>query len=123
MSELDGSYRIITVSSYGGPIEQKSDGVTEIRDGKTQRRDDNNVLWTSSFEVTGPEQVKMTSVADPSDANHDFALIRPDGAPTRQPVTYEALLRYSRKGDKIQLSGQIEFGKEIIILTMRRIGD
>ena len=87
MSELDGSYRIITVSSYGGPIEHKSDGVTQVRDGKTQRRDDNNVLWTSTFEVTGPEQVKMTSVADPTDANHDFALIRPDGAPTRQPVS------------------------------------
>jgi hypothetical protein len=121
-SELDGTYRIVTVSSYGGPIEQKSDGVTEIRDGRTQRRDANNVLWTSTFEVVSPDQVKMTSVADPADAAGDFALLRPDGAPTRAPVTYETLLRYARKGDKVQLSGQIEYGKDIIILTMRSIG-
>ena len=122
-SELDGTYRIITVSSYDGPIERKSDGITEIRDGQTHRTDDNNVIWTSSFDIISDNQVRMTSVADPSKATGDFALTRPDGSPTRESVTYESIMRYARKGDKIQLSGQIEYGSEIIILTMRKISD
>jgi len=122
-SELDGTYRVITVSSYDGPIEQKSDGMTEIRNGQTMRTDNNDVVWTSNFTIIDETAVKMVSVADPRDAKGDFALYRPDGAPTREPVTYETVLRLSRKGEQIQLSGQIEYGKEIIILTMRKITD
>lgn len=122
-SELDGTYRVITVSSYDGPIERKSDGITEIRNGQTNRRDDNNILWTSTFTVMDDGQVKMVSVADPTEARGDAALVRPDGTPTRSPVTYESVMKLARKGDKIQMSGQIQYGNEIVILTMRRIGD
>lgn len=122
-SELDGTYRVITVSSYDGPIERKSDGVTEIRNGQTNRRDDSDILWTSTFTVMDDGQVKMVSVADPTEARNDAALIRPDGTPTRSPVTYESVMKLSRKGDRIQMSGQIQYGNEIVILTMRRIGD
>lgn len=122
-SQLDGKYQVSTVTNYDGPLERKSDGITEIRDGKTSRIDDNNVVWTSAFEVMNNKQVKMISVADPSRAKSDFALNRPDGSPTREPVTYETILRYARKEDKVQMSGQIEYGNEIIFITMRRIGD
>jgi len=121
-SELDGTYQVSTVSNYDGPLERKSDGVTEIRDGKTSRTDENKVVWTSEFVVMNNKQIKMISVADPSRAAGDFALNRPDGSPTREPVTYESILRYARKGDQIQMSGQIEYGKEIIFITLRKIG-
>ncbi len=122
-SELDGTYQISTVSNYEGPLERKSDGITEIRGGQTERTDENQVVWTSTFSVMNNKQVRMVSVADPSGAAGDFALTRPDGSPTREPVTYESVLRYARKDDKIQMSGQIEYGNEIIFITMRKIGD
>lgn len=118
-NELDGIYHVSSVTNYNGPLERKSDGLTEIRNGRTERRDDNNVLWTSTFEVLNEREVKMISVADPREAKSDFALNRPDGSPTREPVTYEGILRYSRKEDRVQLSGQLEYGDEIIFLTMR----
>lgn len=120
--ELDGRYNVSSTSSYGGPLERKSDGVTDIVDGKTARTDGNNVLWTSSFTVISETEVEMISVADPSRANKDYALTRPDGVPTRDPVTYRTVLKLARKGDKIQMSGQIEYGNDVIFLTMRKIG-
>lgn len=66
----------------------------------------------------------MTSVADPTDARDDFMLTRPDGSPTRDPVTYESILRLSKRDDrKIQISGQIEYGNEVVLLTIRKIAD
>ena len=65
----------------------------------------------------------MTSVADPSEAAIDFLLTAPDGSPTREITTYEASLKLSRKGeDKIQMSGQIHYGNDVVFLTMRKIG-
>jgi len=110
------------VSNYDGPLERKSDGQTEIRGGETSRTDENGVVWTSSFTIMNNTQIKMVSVADPTNAAGDFALNRPDGSPTREPVTYESVLRYARKGDQVQMSGQIEYGKEIVFITLRRTG-
>ncbi len=119
--ELDGKYNVSSTSSYDGPLERKSDGITEIIDGKTLRTDGNNVQWTSTFRVLSETEVEMTSVADPSKANKDYALTRPDGTPTRDSVTYSTILKLARKGDKIQLSGRIEYGNDVILLTMRKI--
>ena len=120
-TELDGTYQISTVTNYDGPLERKSDGLTKILEGKTERIDDNNVIWTSEFTIMNNKEVKMTSVADPSRASSDFALNRPDGTPTREPVTYESILRFAQKDEKIQMSGQIEYGDEIIFITLRKI--
>lgn len=120
---LDGKYRITSTTSYKGPIEKRSDGETEIRDGKTSRIDDARCKWTSTFEIINDNEVKMTSVADPGDAAIDFLLTAPDGTPTREVTTYEASLKLSRKGDdKIQMSGQIHYGNDVVFLTMRKIG-
>ncbi|NQZ13901.1 MAG: hypothetical protein HRT94_03610 [Alphaproteobacteria bacterium] len=120
-NELDGTYQVTSTTNYQGPLEKKSDGQTEIVDGKTQRRDQANCLWTSTFTVVSENEVEMVSVADPSEANEDFSLMRPDGSPTREPVTYKSTLKYARKGDRIQLSGQIEYGNDVTFLTMRKI--
>lgn len=122
-TELDGKYRVTTTSNYNGPLEKKSDGETEIRDGQTRRYDDANCLWTSTFTIKSDTEVEMTSVADPAEAHTDFLLTRPDGSPTRDAVTYTSTLKLSRKDDdKIQMSGQIEYGNELIFITMRKIG-
>ncbi len=120
---LDGKYRISTTTSYQGPLEKRSDGETEIVNSQTQRVDDANCKWTSTFTVLNDNEVKMTSVADPSEAAVDFLLTAPDGSPTRETVTYEATLKYARKGDDIQLSGQIEYGSDVVFLTMRTLRD
>ena len=121
MSDLDGKYNVSSTSSYGGPLERKSDGITEIRDGKTSRTDDNGVLWSSTFTTLSETEVEMISVADPARARADYALTRPDGVPTREPVTYRTVLKLARKGERIQMSGQIEYGNDIVFLTMRKI--
>ena len=119
---LDGKYRITTTTSYNSPIEKRSDGKTEIRNGQTQRFDEANCKWTSTFEVISETQVKMTSIADPENAKIDFLLTAPDGSPTRDITTYEALLKLSRKdNDKIQMSGQIHYGHDVVFITMRKI--
>lgn len=120
---LDGRYRVTTTSSYRGPLEKKSDGETEIRGGKTHRFDAANCEWTSSFEIVSETEVKMTSVADPTNSDIDFLLTAPDGSPTRNAVTYEASLKLARKEDKIQMSGQIHYGHDVVFLTMRKIAD
>jgi hypothetical protein len=120
--ELDGTYQVSSTSSYDGPLERKSDGVTQIIDGKTLRTDDNGVQWTSTFTVLNDHEVEMISVADPRKAKQDYALTRPDGVPTREPVTYRTVLKLARKGERIQMSGQIEYGNDVIFLTMRKTG-
>ena len=120
---LDGKYRITSTTSYQGPIEKRSDGETEIRDGKTSRIDDAKCKWTSTFEILNDNEVKMTSVADPTNSAIDFLLTAPDGTPTREVTTCVANLKLSRKGDdKIQMSGQIHYGSDVVFLTMRKIG-
>lgn len=117
---LDGVYQVSSTSNYDGPLVKRSDGVTEIRNGQTSRRDGNDVLWTSTFHILSDTEVEMVSVADPRDARPDFALLKHDGTPSRAVTTYTSKLRLARKDDKIQLSGQIEYGDEIILLTMRK---
>ena len=107
--ELDGHYRVSSTTNYTGPLEKRSDGETYIRKGKTERIDNAGCKWTSTFTVIDENTVEMVSVADPEDADIDFLLRRPDGSPTRDPVTYTSRLKLARKEDKIQMSGQIEY--------------
>lgn len=118
---LDGKYIITSTTDYKGPLEKKSDGETEICDGQTRRYDRANCLWTSTFTIISDTQVEMISTADPAEADVDFLLTRPDGSPTRSPVTYKTTLKLARKDDRIQMSGQISYGGDLTFITMRRI--
>lgn len=124
-TDLDGVYNVNTMSDYDGPLKKRSDGETEIRGGKTHRVDDAGCVWNSTFEWVDDErnEVKMISVADPSDADSDFLLTRPDGTPTAEKVTYETILKVMRKEDKIQMTGSLNYGAETVIITMRKTGD
>lgn len=119
---LDGKYLVTSTTDYKGPLEKKSDGETEIRDGQTRRYDRVNCLWTSTFRIVSETEVEMTSVADPEQADLDFLLTRPDGSPTREKVTYRTVLKLARKDDRIQMSGQISYGGDLTFVTMRRTG-
>ncbi|MCB9989668.1 MAG: hypothetical protein H6868_10120 [Rhodospirillales bacterium] len=103
-------------------MDKKSDGVTDIREGQTNRRDKHNILWTSTFRILSDTEVEMTSIADPREATDGAALTRPDGTPSLEPVTYTAILKLARKDDRIQMSGSIEYGNEVVMLTMRKTG-
>lgn len=119
---LDGTYIVTSTTDYKGPLEKKSDGETEIRDGQTRRYDRANCLWTSTFTVLSETEVEMVSVADPSEADVDFLLTRPDGSPTREAVTYKTTLKLARKDERVQMSGQISYGRDLTFITMRKTG-
>lgn len=120
--ELDGKYQVTSASSYRGPIVKKSDGETEIRNGKTERYDKANCKWTSTFIILNETEVEMVSLADPTESDADFLLIAPDGSPTSEPTTYHSILKLARKDDRIQMSGQIDYGNEVVFLTLKKIG-
>lgn len=120
-TDLDGKYQISTTTSYSGPLDFKSDGVTVIEGGQTNRRDQHGCIWTSTFTILSDDEVEMVTVADPVNADPDFSLRRPDGTACRQPVTYRTVLKMARKDDRIQLSGRVEYGNEVTFITMRRV--
>lgn len=119
--DLDGKYRVTTMSDYQGPIPMQSDGETEIINGQTSRVDKAKCKWNTVFTVLNENEVKMESMADPADAAPDFCLTLPNGSLTREPVTYTTILKVARKGDKIRLSGQIQNGSVITMLTMTKV--
>jgi len=123
-TDLDGTYNVNTVSDYEGPLQKKSDGQTTIVGGKTHRVDDAGCEWNSLFRWVDEEktQVKMISIADPINAHADFLLTRPDGAPTSDRVTYESVLNVKRMGDKVQMTGSLNYGDETVLITMRKNG-
>ena len=45
------------------------------------------------------------------------------GTPTSESVTYEAELKLRVQGNKIQMSGSINYGEETVMLTLRKIAD
>ena len=121
--ELDGLYAVTTMSDYDGPLKKQSDGQTTITNGKTHRIDNAGCEWNSTFEWANDEKtlVTMTSIADPLNANADFLLLRPDGTPTSDKVTYTSQLKVMRKGERIQMTGAINYGADTTIITMRKI--
>jgi hypothetical protein len=121
IEDLNGKYRVTTVSDYNGPVPMKSDGITEIKDGRTHRTDANGVEWTTQFTVASDTEVTMTSTADPKGARAEFLLTKENGELTNDPVTYTTALKVSRKGDEIRLSGTIQHGKVSTILNMMKI--
>lgn len=64
-TDLDGTYTVTSLTSYQGPLQKQSDGITKIEGGKTFRVDEAGCEWRSTFEWVNDTQVKLTSVADP----------------------------------------------------------
>ena len=54
---------------------------------------------------------------------HDITDAPETRAPRDLDMIAVKVLKLARKGDKIQMSGQIEYGADVVFLTMRRIGE
>lgn len=121
LEELDGDYRVITISDYTGPIPMQSDGITTIHQGETSRTDSAGCKWHTKISVLSDNELRFESTADPSDAKPDFCLTNERGELTRDPVTYFTVMKVARKGDKLRLSGQIQHGKIVTMITMTKI--
>lgn len=121
LQDLDGQYRVTTVSDYKGPVPMQSDGVTEIRNGETNRVDKAGCKWHTRITVLNDAEVQFESTADPTEAAPDFCLTKANGDLTRDPVTYTTIMKVARKDDKIRLSGQIEFGRVTTVITMTKM--
>lgn len=120
LKDLDGQYRVTTISDYHGPVPMQSDGITAIKDGETNRVDKAGCKWNTKITVLSDDEVKFESTADPSEAAPDFCLTRENGELTRDPVTYTTIMKVARKGDKIRLSGQIQHGSVTTVITMMK---
>jgi len=123
---FDGLYKINTNSTALGFVNSKSDGETRIEKSKTNRVDSANCKWTSSFDLISQGIVKMTSIADLSEADPGFTLSPSDGMepPSRSRQTYETLLDVEYEAGKVvQMSGQIEANGIVVYLSLDRIGD
>lgn len=121
MDELDGRYEIRTQSSEAGPHTLDSDGVTEIRDGLTWRKDKNGFIWESAFTITG-DAVLMQSTLDPSHAPGGKFITDEKGNPTKSIMTYKTVMAVSRDNGRLTLSGDISHGDTVTRVTMSKIG-
>lgn len=121
IEDLDGKYRVTTISDYNGPVPMKSDGITEVVNGQTHRSDANGVQWTTQFTVISDNEVRLTSTADPKNAKENFLLTKENGELTGDPIVYTAVLKVARKGADIRLSGAIQYGKTSTVINMAKI--
>ncbi|MEM7679513.1 MAG: hypothetical protein AAF182_00715 [Pseudomonadota bacterium] len=123
---FDGAYKISTTSTALGFANFQSDGDTRIEKSETDRVDNAGCKWNSRFELVSQGVVKMTSIADPSNADEDFFLTVPNsnGKQTREPQTYETLLDVTYVDGKAEImSGQIDANGIVVHITMTRVGD
>ncbi|MEZ0259543.1 MAG: hypothetical protein ACAH80_00945 [Alphaproteobacteria bacterium] len=119
LEELDGKYEIHSERVSGGMAVPDGDGMTEIKNGLTFRKDKNGFIWESSFTLAGPDRVQMESTIDPSHA--DTFLKDEKGNLTKAMLTYRALLDASRENGRLVLRGDVKHGDEVTRLTMTKV--
>lgn len=119
LEELDGKYEIHSEKISGGEAVPDGDGITEIRNGLTFRKDKNGFIWESSFTLKGADQVQMESTIDPSHA--DKYLKDEKGNLTKAMLTYRAVLDVSREGGRLVLKGDVSHAGEVTRLTMTKV--
>ncbi len=121
VGDIDGKYEVKSETSKGGPYVVNGDGITEIRNGLTYRKDANGFIWESSFSILNDHQVQMESTVDPSHAG-DSTFIQDDkGNLTKGMMTYKTILDVTTDDGKIVLSGTIRHGDETTRLVMRKM--
>jgi hypothetical protein len=119
LEELDGKYEIHSERISGGTAVPDGDGMTEIKNGLTFRKDKNGFIWESSFTLAGPDTVKMESTIDPSHA--DTFLKDEKGNLTKAMLTYRAMLSVSRENGRLVLKGDVNHAGETTRLTMTKV--
>lgn len=120
MDELDGRYEIRTQTSDSGPHALDADGITEVKNGMTWRKDKNGFIWESAFTITDGA-VLMRSTLDPSHAPGGKFITDEKGNPTKSIMTYNTVMAVSRDRDRLVLSGEIRHGGTVTRVTMTRL--
>ena len=120
MDELDGRYEITTKTSESGPHVLDGDGVTEVKNGLTWRKDKNGFIWESAFSITD-DAVLMQSTLDPSHAPGGKFITDEKGNPTKSIMTYKTVMTVSRDGGRLTLSGDIRHGTTVTHVKMTRL--
>ena len=119
LDELDGKYEIHSERINGGTAVPDGDGVTEIQNGLTFRKDKNGFIWESSFTLAGPDEVQMESTIDPRLVDQFLNDVK--GNLTKSMLTYRALLAATRENGRLVLRGDVNHGGEITRLTMTKV--
>ncbi len=121
LDDLDGQYEVHSETNYGGPFWLKGDGVTEVKNGLTYRKDKSGCIWESAFSVIGENRVQIESTVDPSHADDAMYIVDEKGNPTKSIVTYKSVLSAQIVDGKLVLSGDIKHGTETTRLTMTKL--
>ena len=121
LEELDGKYEIRSETSDGGPYRINGDGVTEVKGGRTYRKDQNGFIWESTFSISGKDKVLLESTLDPSLADEDFFIKDNKNNLTREKVTYKGELIVRTERGRLTLRGEIKHGIVTTRITMTRI--
>ncbi len=119
--DIDGKYEIRSETSDGGPYLINGDGVTEVRDGRTYRKDKNGFIWESVFKVSGKDKVALESTLDPSLADEDLFIKDNKNNLTRQKVTYKGDLIARQENGRLTLRGEIKHGIVTTRITMVKL--
>lgn len=120
MDELDGRYEIRTETSESGPYALDADGVTDVKDGMTWRKDKNGFIWESAFTIIDGA-VLMQSTLDPSHAPSGKFITDEKGNPTKSIMTYKTVMTVGRDQGRLTLSGEIRHGATVTRVTMTRV--
>ena len=121
LKNLDGSYKIQSKTSYGGPFGLEWDNITTIKNGLTYRKDKKDHIWESSFSIIDNNQVEIKSTIDSSHAGENAYITDEKGNPTKSIVTYKSIMDVKIIEGKIIISGTIKHGTEITHLTMTQL--
>ena len=117
---LDGVYEVHSCNQERLDYTVDADGMTEIRNGSTLRKDKNGYIWESKFAITGTDTVEMVSSVDPSHVSGKY-LRDKHGERTTSILTFHTVLTATWKDNRLILTGLIEHGPEKIYLKMVRI--
>ena len=121
LSDIDGKYIVYSETSDGGPFTVKGDGMTEIKNGQTYRKDDKGCIWESAFSVLNDDEIQIESTVDPSHAPGDIYIKDENGNPTKGMITYRSVLKAKVVEGKIVMDGEIRHGSDVTRLTMKQV--
>ncbi len=119
--DLEGKYEIHSETSDGGPYLINGDGVTEVKGGRTYRKDKNGYIWESQFRVTGKDKITLESTLDPSLSDEDNYIKDNKNNLTREKVTYKGELLARTEFGRLVLRGEIRHGIVTTRITMTKI--
>lgn len=124
LDELDGIYQVHTDIIGGTPDSHRvnADGVTQIRNGRTFRKDQNGFIWESQLSIAGEDEVEIVSTLDPSHSKNGKFILDEKGNPTKAMVSYKGILRVSNIDGLITLQGDFEHAGLTTRLTLTRVG-